>query len=77
MSFALPKDVNVIHKNAKDNLCFYEQSNEKSGGDGFLFSLSKVKNLRAEWNSSPVIVAYRDGAYLRHGFLWRSGRDSR
>lgn len=68
MSFALPKDVNIVYKLVNGELYFYEKTNEERGSDGFLFSLSKVKNPRTEWNNGPVILAYKDGIYYGADF---------
>lgn len=68
MSFALPKDVNIVYKLENGELYFYEKTNEERGSDGFLFSLSKVKNPRTEWNNGPVILGYKDGIYYGADF---------
>lgn len=68
MSFAVPKDLDVVYKLVNGELYFYEKSNEEKGSDGFLFSLSKVKNPRTEWNNHPVIIAYKDGYYYGADF---------
>ncbi|MDD7362640.1 MAG: copper amine oxidase N-terminal domain-containing protein [Firmicutes bacterium] len=68
MSFALPKDANIVYRLVGNRLCFYEKSNDDAGGDGFLFSLSAVKNPRTAWNNHPVILAYRDGVYYGADF---------
>ena len=68
MSFVLPKDVDITYKLEGEELYFYEKSNEDAGGDGFLFSLSKVKNPRTEWENWPVILAYKDGVYYGADF---------
>lgn len=68
MSFAVPKDLDVVYKLVNGELYFYEKSNEEKGSDGFLFSLSKVKNPRTEWNNGPVILGYKDGIYYGADF---------
>lgn len=68
MSFSLPKDVNIVYKLVNGELYFYEKANEESGSDGFLFSLSKVKNPRTGWNNAPVIIGYKDGMYYGADF---------
>ena len=68
MSFAVPKDLNVVYKLENGELYFYEKSNEEKGSDGFLFSLSKVKNPRTEWENGPVILGYKDGIYYGADF---------
>ena len=68
MSFVLPKDVDITYKLVGEELYFYEKSNEDAGGDGFLFSLSQVKNPRSDWNNWPVILAYKDGVYYGADF---------
>lgn len=68
MSFAVPKDLDVVYKLENGELYFYEKSNEERGSDGFLFSLSKVKNPRTEWNNGPVILGYKDGFYYGADF---------
>lgn len=68
MSFILPKDANIDYKLENGELCFYEKSNEQIGGDGFLFSLSKVENPRTDWVNGPVILAHKDGIYYGADF---------
>ena len=68
MSFVLPKDVDITYKLEGEELYFYEKSNEDVGGDGFLFSLSRVQNPQTEWNNWPVILAYKDGVYYGADF---------
>lgn len=68
MSFVLPKDVEITTKLIGKNLCFYEKSNDDAGGDGFLFSLSRVHNPKTEWNNWPVLLAYKDGVYYGADF---------
>lgn len=68
MSFAVPKDLDVVYKLVNGELYFYEKSNEEKGSDGFLFSLSKVKNPRTEWYNGPVIIAYKGGFYYGADF---------
>ena len=68
MSFVLPKDVAISYKPIGKSLCFYEKFNDDAGGDGFLFSLSRVENPRTEWNNWPVILTYKDGLYYGADF---------
>ena len=68
MSFVLPKDVEISYKLEGKRLYFYEKSNEEKGGDGFLFSLSRVHNPKWEWENWPVILAYKDGVYYGADF---------
>lgn len=68
MSFVLPKDVDITYKLEGKSLDFYEKSNEEKGSDGFLFSLSRVHNPKAEWENWPVILAYKDGLYYGADF---------
>lgn len=68
MSFALPKDVNIVYKLENGELYFYEKTNEERGSDGFLFSLSKVKNPKTEWYNGPIILGYKDGIYYGADF---------
>ena len=68
MSFVLPKDVDITYKLVGEELYFYEKSNEDAGGDGFLFSLSRVHNPKWDWENWPVILAYKDGVYYGADF---------
>lgn len=67
LSFALPEGENIAYSVSGDEVRFFEKNNE-AHGDGYLFSLSRVKNPRDSWNNHPVILDYRDGLYYGADF---------